>query len=500
MTITLTLAQLLQARDRNTITAMLLATMQTPPAGAPLPVTDWYPGSIDDTLVKMMATGLLDRESLIPFLAGANFLDYASTMVDADGNPIEGWMELLAWNGYGKNRIPATFTQQRLTLTCTSGPGPYTRAAGTMIAYAPATGNRYINVASVTIPDGGSVVAVFQAESPGLGYNDQIGSIVALTTPLPGVSVTNLPASAGAPVSNITGSGSIAVTSTNITTNPRAITVRCVTTGRIGDGSALFTVTVNQGTTATTTGSIAPTDTYVTGGDVTLSFTDGPSSTNSFFSGDFWTVGVPGTSFLQVGADKESLAQLALRCRDVFPSQSPIATPGRYAAWAREANAAAVPPLGITKIWTQPSDLVAGEEDIYLAGPTSTATSDQIAAVQAYIDQRISDIETASVQSAAGIAVTPNGFVFCHRGTTVAVQKKADAAWSAYIAGLPIGGEQPGGIVKLAALEDIIMNAGAFDTSELTLNGYAQNLQLSRIQCATLGTMPSAGLGWNEVI
>jgi hypothetical protein len=78
-----------------------------------------------------------------------------------------------------------------LLLTCTAGPGPYTRAAGEIVAYAPATGNKYTNVASVTIPDGGSVTAVFQAESPGLGYNDAAGSIIALVTPMPGVSVNN---------------------------------------------------------------------------------------------------------------------------------------------------------------------------------------------------------------------------------------------------------------------------------------------------------------------
>jgi hypothetical protein len=499
---TTTLSDLLQPRTRDDLTALLLGTMQNPPAGAKLPTTDWYPGSIDDTIVKMMVTGLLDREDLIPFLAGANFLDYASSMVDADGNLIEGWMELLAWNGYGKERVGATFTQQRLTLTCSIGPGPYTRSAGELIAYAPATGNRYINIASVTIPDGGSVVAVFQAESAGLGYTDQVGTIVALTTPLPGVTVSNLPSAASAALSTITGSGTIAVSSTAITSTPRTIVLIITSTGRISDGSAYASLKIYSGTGVTTVPPFAL-GASVSQSDLTLAITDGPSDTNSFIAGDTWTVSVPGTPFVQLGADKESLTALAERCRDVFPSRSTIATPGRYAAWAREANAVASPPLGITKVMTHPSTIVAGQETIYIAGPSSTATVEQVAAVQAYINPRIADIEVAVVAAAAACPVSLGGNVTTRRGTTTAVKAAADLAWARYLAELQIGGELPGNIVKLARLEEILMDVHAYDVFSLTLNGSATNLTLTATQCAVPATdgtgTPSGGLTWMEI-
>ena len=488
-----TLSDLLQARNQTTLQAILLGSMQS----NNLPVTDWYEGGVALTIMQMFTTGLLDRENLIPFLAGANFLDYASTMVDANGNLIDGWMELLAWNGYGLNRVPATYTKIYLTLTCTSGPGPYTQPAGGIIAYSPSTGNNYTNTGVVTIPNGGSVTAVFQSQTPGAIAIDAAGSVVAMVTPLPGVSVSNLPTAAGQPTSAISGTGTIAVTSTGITTTLRTVVIAFTTAGRVSDHSAYFTATVYQGTSQTVLGPYAANATY-TQGDLTVTLTDGPVSTTSFNAGDTWTVSVPGSPYLQIGTDKETLAALATRCRGQFPSQSPIATPGRYVAWAQACNAAQH--LGLTKFWSQPSIVVAGQEDVFLAGPTATATPTQVSAVQSYTDVRVSDIESANVQSAASLTVNPTGTVYTHRGTTASVQAAAIKSWTAYIAALPIGGSQPGGFVLLSELEQAIMDAGAYDTSGLMLNSSAANITLSRTSCAALPSGDlSTQLTWLEV-
>jgi hypothetical protein len=144
--------------------------------------------------------------------------------------------------------------------------------------------------------------------------------------------------------------------------------------------------------------------------------------------------------------------------------------------------------------------VVAGQEDVFIAGPTATATPTQVSDVQSYIDVRVSDIESANVQSAAALTVTPSGIVYVRRGKLGAVQLAANTAWTDYIAGLPIGGDLPGGIVRLSELEDALMDAGAYDVSGLELNGAASNLTLSRTQCAVLDSGSLATqLTWREV-
>lgn len=499
---TTTLAELLTPRDRDTLEALLLsvlqgATIEGEPGG--FPVTDWIEGGFERTFTKMVATGLLDREDTIRMVTAGGFLGLASTLVDADGNLVEGWMEILAAQGYGRVRTDATYTRQVLTLTCTSGPGPYTRGAGELVAYSPVTGNKYVNVAEVTIPDGGSVTAIFQAEAPGVGYQDAIGTILALVTPLPGVSVTNAATVAGVPASYLTGSGSIAVSSTDITATRRTVKLTFTTGGRADDSSAAFTCTVYQGGTATTTGPHTATATY-TQGDLELTLTDGAEGTQSFNAGDIWIVGVPGTPIIQVGADKETLAALALRCQDRFAEQAVIPTGNRFEGWVRACEAAQH--LGVVKVKATPSLTVNSIEDVYIAGTTATATPTQVAAVQAYLDERSGQVDYANVVAAEAVAVALGGTIRCRRGTLATVQAAADLAWAAYISALALGGEQPGGLVKLLALENVMHDAGAFNATGLTLNAAAADLVLTAVQCATLDGstgLPSQGMTWQEI-
>jgi len=498
-----TLTELLSPRNRDTLEALLLSVLQEAPIeGEPggFPVTDWIEGGFERTFVKMAATGLLDREDTIRMLTASGFLRLASTLLDADGNPIEGWMEILAAQNYGRDRNDATYTKQVLTLTCTSGPGPYTRSKGELVAYSPSTGNKYVLLDDeVTIPDGGSVTAVFQAESPGVGYQDSIGSIVALVTPLPGVSVTNAATPAGLPASYITGSGSIAVSSTTITTSRRTVKLAFTTAGRADDNSAAFTCTVYQGGAATTTGPFAASGTF-TQGDLEVTLTDGAEGTQSFNEGDEWIVGLPGTPLIQMGAEKETLAALALRCQDRFAEQSVIPTGNRFEGWVRACEAAQH--LGVVKVKARPSLTVSGIEDVYIAGTTATATPAQVAAVQAYLDEQSGQVDYANVAAAAAVAVAVGGTIRCRRGTTAAVKSAADLAWIKYIAALALGGEQPDGLVELLALENAMHDAGAFNATGLTLNGTAADLVLTAFQCATLDEsagLPSQGMTWQEI-
>jgi hypothetical protein len=497
-----TLQDLLTPRDQPTIESTLLASLQSAPivggVANSFPVTDWAPGSFERTTLKMIATGLVDRENVIPMLTAAGFLSLAQTITDADGNIVEGWMELLAQDFFNLPRGAATFAQQTCVLTCTTGPGPYTRNAGEIIAYSPSTGNRYSNLASVTVPDGDSLPATFQALSPGAGYNDAAGSIIGLITPMPGVSINNPVTAAGVPSSFLTGTGTIAVSSTGITSSPRTVQLTFTTAGRISDSSAQFTCTVYQGNTVTTTG---PTVAHIAfaQGDLTLALTDGPTGTQSFNLGDKWFVGVPGTPLIQAGADKEPLAQLAQECTDRWPSLSDVPTVGRFKGWVLACSKAQG--LGIVNVQCSPSTEVAGIENVWIAGAAATATPDQVAAEQAYLDVRVSDIEAANVIAATARSIALGGIVQCRRGTTAAVQKAADAGWLAYLAAMPIGGTPPDGLVELDGLIQVLMDAGAHNTSSLTLAGAAADVALAANEIATIPNdgQPSLSLTWQEI-
>ena len=488
------LSDLLVPRDRDTIEAILLSTLQ----GEKFPVTDWYVGGVARTILKMFATGLLDRETLIGYIAAGGYLDLAASLTDPNGTPIEDWLEMLAQEQYDITRAPATFTQKHITLTCTAGPGPYTRTAGQLKAVSQA-GNYYRNVDSVTIPNGSSVVATFQAETPGAAVTDATGTIDELTTPLPGVSIIDKQASFSTPVAFVNGTGSITPSSASNPPSPaRTLKLAITQTGRSDDSSAQFTITIYEAGAGTvqTVGPFAMGAT-IGQGDILLTFTDGAAATNSFITGDLWYVSTPGEPTIQNGADQESAAVLAQRCRDRWPALSLIPTESRYASWVRTASVEQA--LGINRVDTSPSTTVAGFVNVYVADQTGTATSETVTALQEYLDVRASDIERAVVASAAGLGVTVTGTVTVRRGKMAAVQAAASTAWNAYLATVLIGGEPPTGTVRIGKLWQVLMDSGAYDATSLEINGAATDLALAADQVPTVSAGGTANLTWAEV-
>ena len=266
------------------------------------------------------------------------------------------------------------------------------------------------------------------------------------------------------------------------------------------DASATFTCTVYSGTGVATTGPFTASGTFVQG-DLTLALADGIAGTQSFNVGDQWIVGVPGTPLLQAGADKQTLSSLAQECRNRWTMLSDVPTMGRFEGWVFAC--AKTLGLGITKVTTSPSADVAGIENVVIAGDTATATPDQVAAVQAYINARLSQIEGAQVSAASAYPIPLGGVVKCRRGTTAAVKTAADAGWVAYLASLPIGGAPPQGTVFLARFEQVLMDAGAYNVSGLTIDSSAADVNLAPYECATVAAggagMPSTALTWQEV-
>jgi Baseplate J-like protein. len=502
------LDDLLVPRDRDTLTAILLAYLQ----GEGFPVTDYNAGGVALTILQAVTTGLLDRENLIRYLVSGGFLDLAAALTDANGNPVEDWCEMLADQQFNCQRAPATFTQKNLTLTCATGSGPVTRAAGQLRAVSQA-GNYYVNTTSLTVPNGSTTTAIFQAETSG-PINDATGTIDTLSTPVSGVTVLDDLASYSVPVDNIAGSGSITPSASGTTNPASSWLVQITQSGNLGGPNpAYYTITEykSDGTHTTSaadvissTLTLASIDSAI---DLTLTFANGGSGV-AFLAGDTYYINTPGPATVQMGSTEETLSALVQRCRDRWPALSAIPTEGRYAAWARQCSTDQH--LGINRIRTAPSELVHGLVYVYLADYSGAPSAETLAIIQLYFDARQTDTDRATAAAASAVVVAPSGNVWCRKGKTGIVQAAAIAAWNAYLASIPIGGETAisltygnSGVVRCSKLEEILMDAGAYEASGLQLNssGIDVDLQITAAQVptsSTLGLLDPA-MVWAEV-
>jgi len=493
---------LLAPRSRETLEAILLSTLQ----GEKFPVTDWQVGTVARTILKMLATGLLDRETLIGYIAAGGFLDLAAALTDPNGIPLEVWLVMLADQQYDRQRAAAAFCRKQITLTCATGAGPYTRGAGELRAVSQ-SGNYYTNTDAVTIPDGKSVVAVFQCETPG-PIGDDTGTIDSLTTPLPGLAIVDAQTQFSVPIRFWAGTGGIAASASGMP-SPRTLKVTITTSGRIGTATAKVDV---YGDALTSIGPFVIPST-VPQADVTLAFTDGPSGMTSFVRGDTWFISTPGEPTLQNGSDDEPLASLAQRCRDRWPELSVIPTEGKYATWVRQCSVDNA--LGINRVNVAPSTDVPGVVNVHVADARGTATPYAVTVVQNYIDRRSVDLERANVSPAASVSISVSGYVWVARAQLLAVQAAVKLAWDSYLATVPIGGDKPmgsappvlvggdkpTGIVRCSKLDQILQDAGAYNSESLNINGGGTDVDLA----LTANQVPAASakgtdnLTWYEI-
>ncbi|ADH63804.1 Baseplate J family protein [Allomeiothermus silvanus DSM 9946] len=171
------LSQLLQPRSRDAVLADLISILQT----RGYPPTDWVEGSVQRTLIELVAAGLADLEALRLEIAKGGFLDLASG----------DYLDLLARSAYALERKQATFARQTFRLTAAPGFGPYSIQPAQLWA-GNAAGLRFNNTAGGTLPLGGTLDLEFKAESPGAAYNLPLNTGTLLFTPLPGVTVSNI--------------------------------------------------------------------------------------------------------------------------------------------------------------------------------------------------------------------------------------------------------------------------------------------------------------------
>lgn len=127
--------------------------------------------------------------STVNFIAQGGYASYAALMVDANGNPVTTWMDLISQNNYNILRVPISYA---------SGPVPVHNSTATSYPYSvgqlhfqnAATGATYTNTGSGTVAASGNSNIQVQADAAWGGTTGTTGAGVtlAMLTPLPGVS------------------------------------------------------------------------------------------------------------------------------------------------------------------------------------------------------------------------------------------------------------------------------------------------------------------------
>lgn len=187
------LSQLVQSSAPDDVLALELAIC----TALNLPTSAWQPVQTIPTLLATNAQIISSYSVVTALFAQGGYPSYAALMVDASGNPITVWMDLIVLGMYGILRNPASLG---------AGNVPVNNAGITSYPYSPTNPLRFQNpttLATYTTTGTGSIAAsgpstpAVQADAAFVGSIGTTGAGVTLTllTPLAGVTVQPLTAS-----------------------------------------------------------------------------------------------------------------------------------------------------------------------------------------------------------------------------------------------------------------------------------------------------------------
>jgi baseplate J-like protein len=465
---TVALSTLLAPQTQQQLTNIALGIYQA----NGFPVQSWQPLGVERTRLAAFTTALVDIASnYIPTYTGAGFLDYATGQ----------WLQLTAQELYNLLYNPAVFAQGSITLTAATGVGTQTLQAGQLTVNFANTGNRYQNAGVVVIPAGpGTVSATFQAANAGASFNDpsnQIAGAITLVTPIPGVSLTN-PAATFSGVTHV-GSGTGTITPSGAPSQPNSVSIAITSTGAVG--VATFSYSINSAA-AVAGGVTAASITNLGGAGINLGFANGASGT-SFALGDSYSFTNPGSWITQVGANQETDAALAQRCRNRWASLSAVPTQGLYALLATS-----TPGVGaqVTQCQVIPDSVINNKVNIVVSGPGGVLPSTTITTIQNYITPRARGCDNPVVVSPTTTPITFGGTATVLAAQLATATNAITTALQNYIAGL---GTNP--TIRISTITELVMQiAGVVDFTGVTINGVAANLTLGGIGSYVLPAYP----------
>lgn len=472
---TTTLAQLLNPMTVQQVFQGLLGVYQA----NGFPVDSWQVGGVERTRLMAMATELMDLSAnYIPGITSGGFVDLAVNT---------NWMPLLADQEYNLEQNPATFTVGNITLTAASGSGPYSFAAGDLIAVFANSGNRYINTGSGTLTLSGSLVVPFRAEFAGAKYIDSSnqGALISLVTPLPGVTLNN-PAGTYGSVSHVgAGTGTLSLSGSPV--GPHQVVIRIDSSGQ--SGSAAWSYSLDGASFVSVGASGSQSNLGGTGIDVTLV---NSAANPSFVLRDTYTFNTPGSWITSQGADAETFQALATRCKNRWSTLANVGVTQLY-----QLLATSTPGVGaqVTQVIVQPDTNINNKLNIVIAGPGGVLPSATVSAVQSFISARVPITVNPFVISPTPVNVSFGGTITCQASLLTAIQGAISTAITDYVAETPINGT-----LRIASLIELIMEVtGVIDAADITINGTSANFVLGSSTTFEIAEIETIGFDYVTV-
>lgn len=448
------------------------------------PITDWNDGAVRLTQMQYSALGINELlANTFPNQVACSYLG----LVPAGQS---GWIDLIAEQLFEISREPPVLTQQVVTVFSDGTSGPFTVGPGFFVVN-PLTGNRYFAITTGTLTTGApnSIQVTVQAEGPnepssGQFYGDGPNTLTELGTPWAGVTVSNVPPNFSAVTS--TPSPALGLGVVTLSGSPPVVGT-AYDVQIVGDGqntTAELQYRTNGGPWSPTTVMAAT----VSIGTVVVHFTNDAGGSNpSFRTGDVYSFSSPGSAIVQPGIAAETDIALIARCYERWPDLTAIPE-DKHSVWAKQANPA------IKRVSVIVDPVIGGRYLVTIAGSPGTAplSGTIVTEAQTSIDQQEGITRISLVAAAANTTVTAtnstNGFVKAPAGQLAEIQAAANLAWAAYVDATIIGG-----VIRVAKLEQILLDAGATDLVGLLING-GGNLQLATNHAAIAADL--ASLTW----
>jgi hypothetical protein len=187
----------------------------------------------------------------------------------------------------------------------------------------------------------------------------------------------------------------------------------------------------------------------------------------------------------QFGADADNDATIQAACAARFPDPTAIPTEDRVIAWALAAGTTT------TRTRLDPDPTLAGGVLLTIANATGPVPSGDVTTVAAYVLARQPITDNVTVGNASAANITPGGTVTVPLAQLAKIQAAADAAWVAYLSVSQIGAE-----VYLLKLIQVVMDAGALNFEDPTLNGTSADVVLTSGQVPVPVSSLTALLTW----
>lgn len=453
---------------------LLLTYYQT----AGYPTTAWAQGGPDIARNQAFAQALADAlTNYVPAIAGGSLLDYAPNY--------PGWTALTSQQIYNLTQNLATFTQGNILATNTSATSYAFTPSNPLIATFGASSNRYFSQGSGTIPNAGSLPISFVAEFAGSSYADPSNSAgLKLTTPLPGVTLTN-PSTNYSAVTHV-GSGTGTITLSGSPVGAHALVILVTATSASAPASLSYQL---DGGAAVSLG-IVSSVTNLAGLGINVTLVNGGSGT-SWVNNDTYSFSTPAPWITSQGADVETDIALAARDRARWSTLAAIPTTNLYTLLAKS-----TPNVGaqVTLCFVAPDATVNNKINIIVSGPGGVLPPATITLIQNFITPFARGCDNPIVQSPTTTAITYAATIYGSASQAAAIAAAVTTALNNYTASIPTNGT-----LKLSAIEALLVPnpltgvggvAGVTDLQGLTINGSAANLTLGSPSTFVLPAYP----------